>query len=72
MRDLQMGSIKIDESRCKGCGLCTIACPKKLIALSEKVNSQGFRPAETASQDACIGCAVCAEICPDVAIEVFK
>ena len=67
-----MGSIKIDELRCKGCGLCTIACPKKLITLSEKVNNQGFRPAETASQVKCTGCAMCAEICPDVAIEVFK
>ena len=67
-----MGRIEIDETRCKGCGLCTIACPKKLISLSGKVNNFGYTPAETASLELCTGCALCAEICPDVAIAVFK
>jgi 2-oxoglutarate ferredoxin oxidoreductase subunit delta len=67
-----MGRIEIDESRCKGCGICTIACPKKLVALCDKVNIQGYAPAEASSQERCTGCALCAEICPDVAITVFK
>lgn len=67
-----MGRIVIDEVRCKGCGICTIACPKKLIRLCEQVNIQGFAPAEAPSLEACTGCALCAEICPDVAITVFK
>jgi 2-oxoglutarate ferredoxin oxidoreductase subunit delta len=67
-----MGRIEIDESRCKGCGICTIACPRKLITLCDKVNIQGFTPAEASSLEQCTGCALCAEICPDVAITVFK
>jgi 2-oxoglutarate ferredoxin oxidoreductase subunit delta len=67
-----MGTIKIDESRCKGCGICTIACPKKLVKLSDKVNIQGYTPAEAPCLELCTGCALCAEICPDVAITVFK
>ncbi|ACH40089.1 MULTISPECIES: indolepyruvate ferredoxin oxidoreductase subunit alpha [Citrifermentans] len=67
-----MGRIVIDELRCKGCGICTIACPKKLIRLCEKVNIQGYAPAESPNQELCTGCALCAEICPDVAITVFK
>jgi len=67
-----MARIEIDEIRCKGCGLCTIACPHKLIQLSDKINLQGYTPAVMTVQEKCTGCALCAEICPDVAITVFK
>ena len=67
-----MPRIEIDERRCKGCGLCTIVCPFKLIELSGEINLQGYMPAVTKSLDKCTGCALCAEICPDVAIIVFK
>ena len=67
-----MGRTEIDELRCKGCGICTIACPKKLIQLCGKVNVQGHTPAEAPCQELCTECAFCAEICPDLAITVFK
>ena len=67
-----MSHIVIEESRCKGCGLCTIACHKKLIRLSESPNSQGYTVAVFSDQEKCTGCALCAEMCPDVAIMVFK
>ncbi|PLX95289.1 MAG: tungsten formylmethanofuran dehydrogenase [Desulfuromonas sp.] len=66
--------VVIDEARCKGCALCTLACPKKLIRMSEKLNRQGFLPAvfpEACNQD-CTSCALCAQMCPDVAITVQK
>jgi 2-oxoglutarate ferredoxin oxidoreductase subunit delta len=64
--------IIIDETRCKGCGLCTIACPKKLVTLRDTPNSQGFTVAVFSDPEKCSGCALCAEMCPDVAIMVFK
>lgn len=67
-----MPKIEINESRCKGCGLCTIACPQKLITLSETPNSVGYTVAIFSEPKKCTGCALCAEICPDVAIMVFK
>jgi len=67
-----MPRIEIDESRCKGCGLCTISCPRQLIVLSENINLLGYTPAQAKNQDECTGCKMCAEICPDVAIIVFK
>ncbi|MBP1752280.1 MAG: vorD [Geobacteraceae bacterium] len=68
-----MSTIEIDELRCKGCGLCTITCPKGLIELSDKINNLGYTPAKfDASKGKCTGCALCAEICPDVAIKVFN
>lgn len=66
-----MAGIEIDEIRCKGCGLCTIACPHKLIQLSDRINLLGYSPA-VVTQGKCTGCALCAEMCPDVAIAVFK
>jgi len=67
-----MARIEIDENRCKGCGLCTIACSRKLIELSDTINIQGYTPAVMRRQEMCTGCVLCAEICPDVAITVFK
>jgi 2-oxoglutarate ferredoxin oxidoreductase subunit delta len=67
-----MPNIEIDELRCKGCGLCTIACPKKLVAMSDTPNSQGLSVAVFSGPGQCTGCAMCAEMCPDVAITVFK
>lgn len=67
-----MPKIEINEARCKGCGLCMLACPRKLISLSESPNSMGYTVAVFSESDQCTGCALCAEMCPDVAIMVFK
>jgi 2-oxoglutarate ferredoxin oxidoreductase subunit delta len=67
-----MPFIKIDEARCKGCGLCTTACPKKLVTLSDTANSLGLYMAVFSDPEKCTGCSLCAEMCPDVAISVFK
>lgn len=67
-----MPYILIDEARCKGCGLCTIACPKKLVSMSDTPNCTGFTVAVFSGPEQCTGCSLCAEMCPDVAIAVFK
>lgn len=67
-----MSYIVIHEERCKGCGLCTIACPRKLVGLSDTPSSLGYHLAVFSNPGECSGCALCAEMCPDVAIAVFK
>ncbi len=68
-----MPKVTFDADRCKGCGLCVEACPKKIVALSTtKINSKGFHPAEVNDQSACIACAFCATMCPDAVIRVEK
>jgi len=62
----------INEERCKGCELCTVACPVKILALAKKINAAGYHPAECIDEAKCIGCAFCAQMCPDSCIEVYK
>lgn len=68
-----MAKVTFDENKCKGCGMCVAACPKKIVALSQsKLNAKGYHPATVTDQSACIGCAFCATMCPDVVITVEK
>lgn len=68
-----MAKMTVDETTCKGCGLCIAACPKKIIELAQdKINSKGFNVAYVIDMEKCIGCAFCAMMCPDVAIKVEK
>lgn len=67
-----MARVCFDENRCKGCELCTAACPKKIIHMAERINAKGFHPATVTDQDQCTGCTLCAVMCPDVAIEVYR
>lgn len=66
------GALVIDTARCKGCGLCIVACPTHTIALSKnEVNHKGYAFCEDVA-DKCIGCASCAIVCPDGCITVYK
>ncbi|MFA5164553.1 MAG: 4Fe-4S binding protein [Candidatus Omnitrophota bacterium] len=73
-----MGKITINRDACKGCGLCAINCPEKLIIMEESLNVRGVHPAKFKSVDQstdeqkCKGCKMCAIMCPDVCIEVYK
>ncbi len=70
------GKIVIDNELCKGCYLCISVCPNGVITISDKLNHQGYYPAEFDTDKnegkECTGCAMCATMCPDVAIEVYR
>lgn len=50
----------IDNSKCKGCGLCVKACPQQAITLNKGTS--------TIKQELCMGCGTCREICNNNAI----
>ncbi len=65
--------IELDIERCKGCELCTTACPVNILVLSaEKVNSKGNAVIEMSDPSKCIACARCAQVCSDTAITVYR
>ena len=67
-----IGTIRVDETRCKGCDLCVMACPKEVLALArDRLNSKGYHPAQLVA-DGCTGCALCAVVCPDACITVYR
>ena len=67
-----MAKVTFLTDLCKGCLLCTAACPRKLIAPAKTLNSKGYHPAAIADESQCIGCAFCATMCPDCIITVEK
>jgi len=68
------GRIVVDESHCKGCALCTTACPQDILFMAaERLNARGYHPVELIDrQSKCTGCALCAMMCPDAAITVYR
>lgn len=64
--------VEIIESRCKGCGLCTVACPRMLLKLGDEKNENGYAFVVITEKEKCVGCALCAAMCPAVAINVYS
>ncbi len=66
------GAVVVDTERCKGCDLCVVACPSKVLSLSNEANSKAYTFSYMAAPEACVGCAACAYVCPDACITVYK
>ncbi|HIE12933.1 MAG TPA: 4Fe-4S dicluster domain-containing protein [Desulfotomaculum sp.] len=67
-----MAKVFFDKERCKGCELCITACPKKIIVLSQEVNSLGLHPAVLTDGSKCTGCGFCFLVCPDLVVTVSR
>ncbi len=65
------GTVTFDIETCKGCELCIEACPQESLALSPKINAQGYHYAVLV-KDNCTGCINCALVCPDAVITVYR
>ena len=68
------GAIVVNTDRCKGCGLCVVACPQDVIVMGDKkVNVHGYPYVEPGNNaDQCIGCSSCGIVCPDGCITVYR
>lgn len=47
--------------RCYGCGVCTIACAKKIIEI--KLNKEGFYEPQITDPAECTNCGLCIDVC---------
>ena len=66
------GAVVVNVDRCKGCELCTAACPTNVLAMNENVNIKGYHYAYMKNPEACTGCMNCAVVCPDTVITVYR
>jgi 2-oxoglutarate ferredoxin oxidoreductase subunit delta len=65
------GYVRVEDIVCKGCALCTAACPKDIMEINENYfNAKGYHVAQCKDSNLCIACGMCATICPDSAITV--
>lgn len=64
------GKPLVNVERCKGCSLCIRVCPKKILEMSKKTNSQGVNYPVCIDESSCIACCFCATMCPDCVIEI--
>lgn len=56
-------TLRYDESRCSGCGLCVVVCPHGVFA-------QDGGAVRLAHGEACMECGACQRNCPTGAIDV--
>jgi len=56
-------TLKLDEEKCIGCGMCEVVCPHAVFSNSNKL-------AKIDHKDACMECGACAQNCIANAISV--
>ena len=56
-------TLRLDETKCTGCGMCEMVCPHAVFRIDE-------HRARIADRDACMECGACARNCPAEAISV--
>lgn len=66
--------VLFNKDRCKGCTLCVISCPKKIISMSDQLNEMGYYVSQILEENEkdCIGCGCCFRMCPDSVISIVK
>lgn len=65
--------ITFNKEECKGCAICIVSCPKKLLAFDASyINKNGIHPVMIKNNDDCVGCENCALMCPDAIITIEK
>jgi NAD-dependent dihydropyrimidine dehydrogenase PreA subunit len=58
-----VASLKLDENKCSGCGMCLQVCPHEVLV---KYNGR----VEISDLDSCMECGACAKNCPTGALSV--
>ena len=58
-----VATLKLDEEKCVGCGMCVIVCPHAVFSMNKE-------HAKIEKKDACMECGACAQNCPPNALSV--
>ncbi len=58
-----VATLKLDEGKCTGCGMCLSVCPQVVL-------SKNNGKVEIINRDACMECGACSRNCPTQALTV--
>jgi NADH-quinone oxidoreductase subunit I len=66
LHDRYRGCLAFDEPKCIACGLCTKACPNKVLHLETDKDASGKKrwSSYTIDLQYCLFCNLCVEVCP--------
>jgi 2-oxoglutarate ferredoxin oxidoreductase subunit delta len=67
-----MNKIFISPKYCKGCLICVVSCPKKVMKATSDITARGYTLPEPVHPEKCNACGICEIVCPDFAIAVLK
>ncbi len=56
-------SLRLDQEKCVGCGMCLLVCPHAVLSLTNGT-------AKIVNRDACMECGACSRNCPAEALSV--
>lgn len=56
--------VRIDRSRCKGCGKCAKACPVEALRMEKTTREDKQIRTAACEPQVCLGCGVCSTVCP--------
>jgi NAD-dependent dihydropyrimidine dehydrogenase PreA subunit len=65
-----MPNVKIDWTKCTGCGTCVDNCPSLVFELQELSDYPDSKKSVPVRPDECVLCMTCVNLCPTGAIAV--
>lgn len=68
---MEKRKVDYDATRCKGCHLCLLNCPRSAISAKGVLNEKGYEQIQI-DDEKCIACGICYSVCPDYALTVTR
>jgi ferredoxin len=66
--NVPFGKVKLDGSRCTGCGLCALDCPTGALTVSSSEETDSY--SLLFGQELCSACGGCVNICPEKCLQL--